>query len=157
MKAGWVTYFASTRHGMHVLIDSDVALNVYLHGAPGHTRQLPMESAQVIAASVRGRIHAYLTPTAYSNTYYLLRKALPLAAANASAADLLNAVDILGQDERIFRQALASGWTDIEDAGQYYAAKADPRIAYIVTTNGKHFKKATGIKVLDPAQLLALL
>jgi hypothetical protein len=142
---------------MHVLVDSDVALNVYLHGVPGHTRQQPMESAQVIAASVRGRIHAYLTPTAYSNTYYIMHKVLSLADTNASAADLLSAMDILGQDERTFRQALASGWADVEDAGQYFAAKSDPRITHLCTTNVRHFKKATGIKVVTPAQLLALL
>ena len=142
---------------MHVLIDSDVALNVYLHGLPGSARQQPMESAQVMAASVRGRIKAYLTPTAYSNTYYIMCRSLKLAKANASAADLLDAVDIIGQDEGIFRKALASGWHDVEDAGQYYAAKADPRITHLSTTNARHFRDAKGITVVNPAQLLALL
>ncbi len=142
---------------IHVLLDSNVPLNVYLYGVVGQKRQEPEASAQVLANAVRARIHAYLTPTAYSNTYYFLRKCLTQAAANALAKDLLDAVDIIGQDEDVFRKALSSGWSDVEDAGQYFASKADPRITHLCTNNYKHFKAATGITVVSPAELLKLL
>lgn len=142
---------------MHVLLDSDVLLNVYLQNAAGHTRSQAIESAHVIANAVRGRIKAYLTPTAYSNVYYILRKSFTISKANGMAFDLLDAVNIIGQDEIIFRNALESGWADVEDAGQYFAAKADPRITHLCTTNHKHYKAAKGVAIVSPAALLKLL
>lgn len=142
---------------MHVLLDSDVLLNVYLQNVLGHARPQSTESAEVIASAVRGRIMAYLTPTAYSNVYYILRKSFTVSKANSMAFDLLDAVNIIGQDEIIFRNALESGWADVEDAGQYFAAKADPRITHLCTTNHKHYKASKGIAIVSPAALLKLL
>ena len=140
---------------MHVLIDSNVPLNIYLFRIT--KRPMPVLSGKVMAAAVRGQITAYMTPTAFSNTYYFLQKYLAPAAANHRAEDLLDVVRIVGQDEDVFRKALNSGWSDVEDAGQYFAALRVPRITHLCTMNSKDFARATGVKAVSPKDLLSLL
>lgn len=140
---------------MNVLLDPNVPLNMYLHGL--EVRSMPKESTSVMDAVAKGRITAYVSPVGFHIVFYFLKKAFGKQQAVPKALDFLDQVHIAAQDEAVFREALGSGWPDVEDAGQYFAAKASPRITHLCTTNGKHYKKATGIKVLDPGQLLTLL
>ena len=139
----------------HVLLDTNVPLNMWL--APATPRPMVVDSALVMDAAATGRIIAYITPTIFSNVFYFLRKELGQARAIALGDDLLVQTAMLAQDGATFRKAMASGWADVEDAAQYFAAKADPRLTHICTTNGKHFRGAKGITVLSPRELLKLL
>ncbi|MCI1753501.1 MAG: PIN domain-containing protein [Flavobacteriales bacterium] len=140
---------------MHVLIDANVPLDLWLE--PVMTRHSANESTLVFDAVAKGRITAYITPTIFSNVFFLLRKYLGQAKAIPLASDLLRITNMVGQDEAVFRSALESGWSDTEDAAQYFAAMKQPRITHICTSNGNHFKKATGIQVVSPAGLLKIL
>lgn len=141
---------------MHVLLDTNVPLNMWL--APTTTtRPMAAQSALVMDAAAKRLIHAYITPVIFSNVFYFLRKELGQAKAITLCDDLVVHTSMLAQDAATFRKVLASGWPDVEDAAQYFAAKADPRITHICTSNGKHFKGAVGIAVLSPAELLRLL
>lgn len=151
-----MTCSANTFLVLRVLIDTNVPLNVWLHSKSA-PRPMSMESGLVLAAAVDGGLEAFLTPTSFSNAFYFLRKHLGRAKAIECATDLLDCTAIIQQDEDIFRKALQSGWTDLEDAQQYHAALMQPRITHICTCNAKHFKAATGIKVLSPAALLKIL
>ncbi|MBS1938034.1 MAG: hypothetical protein JSS84_09525 [Bacteroidetes bacterium] len=141
---------------MKVVLDSTIPLNVYLHGIKGMQRPMPVESARVMAAPLLGKMEAYMTPTAYSNVYYFLQKYLPLVDANASARDVLQVVTVIPQTKGIFLDALASGWADVEDAGQYLAAQAFNGITHICT-NDAGYPATPGIAVVNPAALLSLL
>ncbi|HRN37770.1 MAG TPA: hypothetical protein PLV70_02640 [Flavobacteriales bacterium] len=142
---------------MHVLIDTTVPLNVYLNGI--QKRPMSSESAQVMVAPLLGKMIAYMTPTAFGNTYYFLQKNLPLTRANALAADVLKVVRILPQLKSTFTAALQSGWNDVEDAAQYMAAKRTSEISHICTNNGGDFEVPPGssITVVTPAALLTML
>ncbi|HQV39741.1 MAG: hypothetical protein IPO60_06690 [Flavobacteriales bacterium] len=141
---------------LRVLLDTNVPLNVWLHSSTT-PRPMSMESGLVIAAAADGGLEAFLTPTSFSNAFYFLRKHLGRAKAIECATDLLDFTAIIQQGEDIFRKALQSGWTDLEDAQQYHAALMQPRITHICTSNVKHYKAATGIKVVSPAALLKVL
>lgn len=141
---------------MNVLIDSTVPLNIYLHGIKGMVRPMPLESAQVMAAPLLGKMVAHMTPTAYSNVYYFIQKFLPLLEANAAAKDVLQVVTVIPQTKAIFLDALASGWADVEDAGQYLAALEFKSITHLCT-NDADYPATPGITVVNPSQLLALL
>ncbi|MBS1939110.1 MAG: hypothetical protein JSS84_15010 [Bacteroidetes bacterium] len=141
---------------IHVLIDSTVPLNIYLDGIKGQNRPGPKASAEVMAASWKGNIHGYITPTAYSNVIYFLNKFLSPGEARVKASDMLDSYDIIGQDESVFRDALASGWKDIEDAGQYEAARRNAAITHICTNNVDDYP-VKNMKVLTPEELLMLL
>jgi hypothetical protein len=140
---------------MKVLLDPNVPLNMYLHGF--ETRSMPAESIRVMDAIAKGRITGYVSPVGFHIVFYFLKRAFGKQEAVMKALDFLDQVQIAGQDEEVFRKALDSGWPDVEDAGQYFAAKHTVGITHLCTTNGRHYKRATGIKVVDPTQLLALL
>ncbi len=141
---------------IHVLIDSTVPLNIYLDGIKGQNRPDPKESAEVMAASWMGKIHGDITPTTYSNVFYFVDKFLSPGEARDKALDVLDSFDIIGQDESVFRDALASGWKDIEDADQYQAARRNPAITHICTNNGDDYP-VKDMKVMAPKELLRLM
>lgn len=137
---------------MHVLLDANVPLNMWLHGV--QPRPMVSESILVLDAAAKGRINLYVTPTILANIHYFLHKELGKATAIRFTEDLLDQTALIPQDEHTFRKALRSGWPDVEDATLYFAALMEPRIKWLCTTNTKHFKKALGIQVVTPAQLL---
>ena len=137
---------------IHVLLDANVPLNMWLD-AKG-VRPVASESTLVMDAAAKGRITAYLTPTIFNNVFYFLSKEIGRSKAITLAADLLDQTSMVSQDEAVFRSAFTSGWTDIEDATQYFAAKAHPRITHLCTSNRRHYKAAIGIKLVSPAALL---
>ncbi|MBK8498586.1 MAG: PIN domain-containing protein [Flavobacteriales bacterium] len=140
---------------MHVLLDANVPLNMWL--AEKQPRPMAMESTLVLDAVAKGRITSCITPTTFSNIFYFLQLELGKTQAIELASDFLDQTTIIGQDEEVFRKAMRSGWTDVEDAAQYFAAVAKPGVGVICTCNTKHFRQAAGIRVLNPAQLLAKL
>lgn len=140
---------------MHVLLDANVPLNLWL--AEKQPRPMTMESTLVLDAVAKDRITACITPTIFSNIFYFLQLELGKAKAIDLATDLLDIATVIVQDEDVYRKAMRSGWTDVEDAAQYSAAIAEPGVEVICTCNTRHFKQAAGIQVLNPSQLLALL
>lgn len=118
---------------------------------------MALESAKVLAAAADGFINVYITPSTFVTTYYFLRKHSGPVKARALATDILDCTAIIPQDENIFRKALGSGWTDVEDAAQYEAALMWPSISMICTLDKKHYRKAIGIKVIDPVALLRMI
>jgi hypothetical protein len=140
---------------IHVLIDANVPLNMYL----AHAQQRPLinESVLVMDAIAKGSLKGYITPTIFSNVHYFLRKYLGPARAVKHSEDLLSHTSMIPQDEKTFREALRSGWPDVEDAAQYFALRSEKLLTHLCSMNIKHYKKATGIKVVDPAMLLRLI
>ena len=63
-------------------------------------------------------------------------------------------VEVLPTDDDIIRLALNSGFSDFEDAVQYYTASAG-NASYIVTRNPKDFGKAV-IPVYTPTEFLQI-
>lgn len=119
-------------------------------------RPMAKESGLVLAMAADGLLSVYMTPSIITNTFYFLRKHLGQRAAITLTEDLLDLAAIIPQDEHNFRQALRSGWPDVEDASLYFAALMEPRITLLCTTNTKHFKQAVGLQVVTPAQLLKM-
>ena len=70
---------------------------------------------------------------------------------------LLSYTKIAHTDEQAFKLALVSGFTDLEDAIQYYTALADKDIDYFITSNIKDYKKALPqLRVITPKQFMIL-
>ena len=136
-----------------VLIDTNIPLNVWLHDVSA-PRPMSIVSASVLAAAANGAIQAFMTPTIFTNAFYLAHRTLGKRKAIALGNDLLDIAQVIGQDGNVLRKALNAGW---KDAMQYHAAIADPGISMICTTNARHFKLAKGIKVYTPVQLSAML
>jgi hypothetical protein len=55
---------------MHVLLDANVPLNMWLH--PVQPRPMVSESVLILDAAAKRRINLYVTPTIVANIYYML-------------------------------------------------------------------------------------
>ena len=70
-------------------------------------------------------------------------------------SDMISICELANIDRDVVEQALSSGFTDFEDAMQYYTAlKAKANI--IITRNGKDFKNST-IPVMNAGEYLSTL
>ena len=139
---------------IHVLLDTNIPLNMLLDPLK---RSMPVESGRVMDALEKRKFTGYITPTTYSNLVFLIKRDKGRKDASQFALAMLDMGNIVEQTETVFRDALLSGWPDAEDAGQYFSAKRKAGITHLCTTNGKDFRKASGIKVVSPAGLLALI
>lgn len=64
---------------------------------------------------------------------------------------------LINPDNSTFQKALSSGFSDPEDAVQYYTALAAADIDYFITSNLRDFKKASSqLPVVSPKQLMKL-
>ena len=70
---------------------------------------------------------------------------------------LLDYIRLLQTGESTFIEALAAGFTDLEDAIQYYTALVVKDIDFFITSNLREYKKAISqMPVVTPKQFLAL-
>jgi predicted nucleic acid-binding protein len=68
---------------------------------------------------------------------------------------ILSYIRLADITEKIFLEAINSGFSDLEDAIQYYSALQIKSIDYFVTSNLKDYKKALPqLPVLSPKQFL---
>lgn len=78
---------------------------------------------------------------------------------NAEIIDLIDLTltycQLANTSNAAFRQALRAGFTDLEDAVQYYTALEVKGIDYFITSNTKDYKKATvQLPVITPKEFL---
>jgi hypothetical protein len=70
---------------------------------------------------------------------------------------LLRIVSLAPADEKTFQTALQAGFSDLEDAVQYYTALHVSDIDYFITPNTKDFKKQSSmLPVITPKQFMTL-
>jgi predicted nucleic acid-binding protein len=90
----------------------------------------------------------------FTNTYYIQRKLKDHDTAINFLKKLRLILTVLNVDDKIMQKALESGFSDFEDAVQYYTA-VENKMDYIITRNTDDYKKST-IKVYTPSQYLKM-
>lgn len=135
---------------MRIMIDTNVVLDVLLEREPFFE-----DSYEVIRLSALERVEGYVSSSAATDIYYLLRRELKDRQAAKDALEkvlqLVNIADALGED---VYAAIASNMADFEDA--LVAAVAERcRMDYIVTRNTKDFRESP-VKALTPREFLDL-
>jgi predicted nucleic acid-binding protein len=105
--------------------------------------------------SEKKEIEAYISASAVTDVYYIMRKALK---DKHVAIDLLkkfvSIVNVATVTEDDVHQALESEWSDFEDSIQYVVGE-NLSAEYIITRNPQDFKGAY-ISVVTPEQFLSL-
>ncbi len=132
---------------MKVLLDTNVALDILLKREPYYA-----DSSKIFLISGKRNIRLFITSTTVTDLYYIVSKVLSKKKAKGFITNLLDVVDICGVEKSIILEAINSKFNDLEDAVQYFAAKAE-NIDVIITRNKKDFKLSK-IKVLTPAEFL---
>jgi predicted nucleic acid-binding protein len=134
---------------MRILVDSNVPLDVILK------RQIFYETAVKILGLRKGGIELFVSASAFTDIYYIVRKARGKDAALRAVEGLLQWVDAAAVTGDEIRRAVGLAWGDFEDAVQY-AAGERLFVDYIVTRNKSDFVSAA-IPVLMPEEMLDLL
>jgi predicted nucleic acid-binding protein len=121
---------------MRVFIDTDVILDLLL------AREPFFSAATRLFLLVQDRkVEGCVSPLSFSNLFYILRKELSGPEAIAALRKLKLLTSVLLIDERTIELALASSFTDFEDAIQYYSALSN-EVDVIVTRNKRDYKTA---------------
>ena len=135
---------------MKIMIDTNVILDVLLKREPFYS-----DSYEVMKQSALERVEGYVSATAATDIFYILRRAIgDRQAAKDNLEKLFQIVsfaDALGED---VHAALASNMTEFEDA--LVAAIAERcKMDCIVTRDTVNFKESP-VRALTPGEFLAM-
>ena len=134
---------------VEVFVDTDVILDLLTNRKP-----FGFYSEQLFGLADKKVIKIYVSSISFSNIFYILRKFESNQKAYEILKKLKTIVSVLPVDEKIIELSLNSGFTDFEDAIQYFTAKEN-EINFLITRNIKDYKKAQ-IKVLSADEFLKL-
>jgi predicted nucleic acid-binding protein len=119
-----------------IFVDTDIILDLL-----GKREPFFKYASELFSIVECGKIKAYTSPVIFANLYYILCKQIGKEQALKNLQKIKLIIKILPVDERIVELALNSGFTDFEDAIQYYAARSHG-INCLLTRNKKDFKKS---------------
>lgn len=100
-----------------VFLDTDVILDVALARPPFLT-----ESKKVLTMAHLGYVKAYTSSICIANIHYIARKKAGETGSRSFLSRLLSFITVLPVDHQLTLEALASRFTDFEDAMQHEAA-----------------------------------
>lgn len=133
-----------------VLLDIDVVLDVLANRKPW------ADDAAAVLQRVESRaINGLVAAHTVTTLHLLLAKHLSKARTRRVLTDLLHLVQVVAVDEDRIRHALGLGWPDFEDAVQAACAE-HAQADYLITRDKSGFRRSA-VKILTPAELLALL
>jgi hypothetical protein len=112
------------------------------------------EAIKLINLVEYGVYKGYTSTVIFTNSYYIQRKLKDHNTAINFLKKLRLILTVLNVDDKIIQKALESGFSDFEDAVQYYTA-VENKMDYIITRNIDDYKKST-IKVYAPSQYLKI-
>jgi predicted nucleic acid-binding protein len=132
-----------------VLVDTDIILDLLLERQPFFPA-----ATRLFVAFQEGRLEGHVSSLAFSNLFYILRKKVQGPEAIAVLRRLRLITRVLTVDEKIIDLALASSFSDFEDAIQYFAA-SEWELEAIVTRNRRDYK-ASRIAIVTAEECLEL-
>ncbi|GAA4319604.1 PIN domain-containing protein [Mucilaginibacter gynuensis] len=133
-----------------IFIDSDILLDALLKREP-----FDIWAKGVLMLLDNGEYTGCTSVHSLLNTHYIVKKHVGEKAARASIKVLAQKLNILTEDAAVVDQAIASVFSDLEDAVQYYTA-VNGRADVIITRNIKDYKNSA-IPVLTAEQFLRTL
>jgi len=133
---------------MKVFLDTNIVMDVLRRREPfyGH-------SVRVWALAEGGQICGVVSAVSFTNVYYIVRRLMGRRAAQQAVVLMRHTFEMVATDAQTLNQAIDAGFSDFEDAVQYFSALRCGA-ACLVTRNPKHFPKE-GIPVHTPTEFLA--
>jgi predicted nucleic acid-binding protein len=133
-----------------VFIDTNVLMDVLTQREPFY-----MASAMVWSMAEKGTVCGLISVISFNNIYYIVRKQKNLRTAERLLINLRDTFVPIALNEQILNQAIDAGFSDFEDAIQYFSA-VQSDADYLVSRNPKHFKKVD-LPILTPDEFIAVL
>ena len=119
-----------------VFVDTDIVLDLLARREPFYDA-----AARLFSLAETGHIHLSVSSLTFANLFYILRKQVSARHAHEVLRNFKQLVSVLPVDDAIIEQALKAGFTDFEDAIQYYSALTAGCSSFL-TRNGRHYRKA---------------
>ena len=135
---------------MKVLFDTNIILDVLLNREP-----FVVNSALLMAHVEKKDIDGYLCATTITTLDYLLSKALNKRESRAGIQKLLSLFRISEVNSTVLDLSVNSGFSDFEDAVQYFSGVCS-EVNALLTRNIKDYKK-TELPVYTPDELLQII
>jgi predicted nucleic acid-binding protein len=136
-----------------LFFDNDIILDVSIKRDKSLENDIN-EAVKLINLVESREYKGYTSTVVFTNTYYIQRKLKDHNTAINFLKKLRLLLTVLPVDDKIIQKALESGFSDFEDAVQYYTA-VENKMDYIITRNTGDYKKST-IKVYTPSQYLKI-
>ncbi|MBL8809531.1 MAG: PIN domain-containing protein [Planctomycetaceae bacterium] len=134
---------------MKVFFDTNILIDVLANRHPFYE-----DSAAMWTLSEKRTITGLVSALTFTNTFYIVRRLTDLKTARRALTLIRDSFTPVACDGDIIDQAIASRFSDFEDAVQYISAKqvgAD----CLVSRNVSHFPGTGSCPVLTPAEFLA--
>ena len=129
------------------LLDTNIILDIALK-----RRHFYNDAANIFNMFYQGKVHLYVSASAVTDIFYILRKDGGKEKALHFLSKLVQIVDIATVDQSIIVNALALGWSDFEDAVHACVAQRN-KIDIIVTRNTKDYGQSN-LKIFSSADFL---
>lgn len=133
---------------IRIFADTDVCLDLLSARKPFNA---PAE--RLFSLADRGKIRIYVSSLSFSHIDYLLKSQFKRDDSRKILAKFKTLVYVLPVNDKIIDLAIASDFSDFEDAIQYHTA-IEHNIRILVTRNLKDYKKTT-IQVMNPETFLS--
>jgi predicted nucleic acid-binding protein len=131
-----------------LFVDTDVCIDLLSGRQPFNT------SAEILfSLADKSKARIYVSSLSFSNIDYVLRSQYSAIHSRQIIGKFKTLVNVLPVDSKTIDLAIASDFSDFEDAIQYSCA-IENNLTTLITRNIKDYKKAT-IQVLTPETFLA--
>jgi predicted nucleic acid-binding protein len=134
---------------VRVFLDTNVLLDVLSEREP-----FWRPAARVWSLAESGRLEAFVSAISYNNCFYIVRKHVGQARAYEALRILRDVFRPVPLTEQVLHQALDGGFSDFEDAIQYFSA-LQARAEVLLTRNPDDYPKPA-LSVLSPIEFLAV-
>lgn len=132
-----------------VFVDTDICLDLLSGRKPFNAA-----AERLFSLGDTGKAELCVSSLSFANIDYILRSHYPGSGSRQVIAKFKTLVTVLPVDSKTIDLAIASDFTDFEDAIQYYSA-IEQGIHILLTRNIKDFRKVT-IKVMTPEAFLKI-
>jgi predicted nucleic acid-binding protein len=115
-----------------------------------------LAAAEIFNASVGSKVKLYISAVSFNNIYYILRQSLSHNRTIKLLDELCEITEVANVTDYIIKKSLRSGFSDFEDAIQYYCASSLNIIDFIITRNSKDFKKSA-IPIVSAEEAISII
>lgn len=133
---------------MKIFVDNNIILDVLLE------RKNFKYSQELLVHTEQKQIEAYTSPIIFTNSFYIISKLEDKKRAWSALKKIRLLFKISKITEKIIDLALASEFSDFEDAVQYYVA-LEQKAEYLITRNKKDYI-GKQLPIVTPQEYIAI-
>ena len=136
-----------------LFIDTNVYLDFLMHRGPEW-----QDAENILELAEKNVIDVFTSASCLLNLMYIMRtNKVPNNEIIIHTNNILSYSKLINPDNDVFNTALSVGFTDPEDAVQYYTAMHVKGIDYFITSNIRDYKKASSqLPVITPKKFMSL-